>query len=141
MAYFSLKEYKENLHNYIWFRLSKIYKKHFTTYTVNSVVDNILTIHRQWNRDYRLDLQDIAAEMFEQNGFQRFEVLAKELQDPKIEIETFLAILYLCVQVTKLYIEVREIYAVKYFILEMEKNIDIALQSKVKKENKNVLFV
>lgn len=128
MNNFKLKLILNNLHNVVWYRLARYYNKYFTTYTVNPMVEELYSVQRNWSKSIRRELQDLAADMFENNGFEQFQLLANELRDPAICKNKLCIIIYLCIQISKSYINIGETFAVKYFIIEMQKNIFQAIK-------------
>lgn len=118
-----LKLIQENLYNFAWFRLSKYFNKHFNNHSVNETVYNLYQEQLSWTKKTRKMAKDLASNMFHSNGYPQFCQLVSELKNPAIERERLLIIIYLCIQICRLYIMHGETFAVKYFIIEMQKNM------------------
>lgn len=127
METLNLTNIESNIDNFVWFRLSKCFNKLFNNYTVNPTVDQIYRAQKTWNKATLVDLQILAMDMFDSHGFSRFKQLVEELNDPKVCEQRLYIILYICVQLCKLYIEIDEEFAVKYFIQEVKQHLTIAI--------------
>ena len=125
----SLELINNNIYNYFWFRLTQYYRKHFTDYSVNNTV---LTIYRDqiaWQKESKDNIKQLANEMFNSCAYPQFANIAKMLKAPSIEYQLLLTVLDLCVQICRLYISAGETFAVKYFIIEVQKNLACAVNN------------
>ena len=123
-----LQKILDNIHNIVWYRLSRYYNSYFTSYTVNDVVDEMFKTQREWTKSARLSLRDLALEMFKKNGFEQFQLLSAELRSSTVCKRTINVIIYVCIQLVKYYIDIGEVFAVKYFVMDMQSNLANALE-------------
>ena len=124
----SCKIIYQNLGNFLWFRLSRYYNRYFTSYVVNPTVYNIYEYQREWDESIRHELRSIAVDLYNDEGFTSFKQLASDLQNPEIEFNSVLVVLYIAVQYGKLYIDRGEAFSIKHLITELEYNMAIGLE-------------
>ena len=130
-----------NLYNFVWFRLSRYYNKCFISHEVNSTVYSLYEQQRMWNGDMRRELRSIAFDMYDNQGFADFQRVASELENPIIEHNRILIILYIAVQYGKLYIDRGESFAVKHIIYELQKSLGVSLVSSIMNEGNLSTFI
>ena len=106
----------DNINNYVWYKLSKMNNKLYESYTVNAFTNQLYAIERGWTVATRKDLRDMADDMFTNNGYESFKKLSTTLQNFSISKSKLSVIIFLCVQLSDMYIQVGEIFAVKYII-------------------------
>lgn len=135
----NLQDIQANLHSLVWYRLSKSFNKLLNTYTVNPTVHQLFNTQAGWSKTTREELQSLAIDMFDNNGFQQFQRVARDLRNPAICKNRLNIILYICIQICKLYVEMGETFAVKYFIIEMQQNLAHAIRNRQNKSETIVI--
>ena len=119
---------KSNIHNYFWFKLNKYFPRYFTDYGVNETVFQIYHDQNIWQKETKSEIKYIAVKMFNSSAYPQFADIAKQLRNPSLNYQQLLVILYLCIQICRLYILCGEAFAVKYFIIEAQKNLNAAVK-------------
>lgn len=121
---------KTNLHNLFWFRLSRYFDRHYFNYTVNSTVIKLYNVQTKLEKSTKDSIKELARDMFNAGGFAKFCPVMEELSNSTIDYVTLMIIIYLCLQICRLYVANEEPFAVKYFIIELQKNLDNIITNK-----------
>lgn len=102
---------------------------------MNQTVEELYSVQRQWNKNTRKELKQLSLEMYERNGFEQFQLITSELRDTLLSKSKLCVILYVCIELSKMYINIGETFAVKYFVDEINNNLKQMIQKKVNEDN------
>lgn len=124
-----IKSVHDNIYNFIWFKLSRYFNKHYENYTVNKEVYYIYEHQKSIDHRERRQMQKMAEEIYDQ-GYPKIVSVLEMVKDRQTSESTFMKLLYISLQVCKIYLGRGEIFAVKNVIFELQTQMCKRLQVK-----------